>query len=418
MSRLRIEGGQRLSGELSLQGAKNSSLPILAASLLGEGETVLHNCPNLSDVDAASRILQSLGATVERADETVRVDNRAVAGDQVPEQLMREMRSSIVFLGAILSRMGRATLSSPGGCELGPRPIDLHLEGLKRLGVEIVEEHGILHCEVPKGLHGAKVSLLFPSVGATENILLAAVLAKGKTAIHNAAQEPEIVDLANYLNSRGAKVLGAGKSTIFIEGVDHLHSTEYRVMPDRIVGATYLVAAAVTGGEIVLHQTDANDLESILPILEQMGCDVMTGSHQVWLRAPKRLRAAKQIRTMPYPGFPTDAQAPMMTALAVADGSSIVVENIFENRYKHAVELNRMGADIKIEGRIAVVTGVPKLYGATVYAEDLRGGAALVLAGLAAQGTTTVEQIHHIDRGYDTIEKKLQTLGASIRRLT
>lgn len=417
MSRLRIEGGKRLSGELSLQGAKNSSLPILAATLLGEGKSILHNCPNLSDVDAAAKILESLGGIVQRTGDTVTVDNESVAGDWVPEQLMREMRSSIVFLGAILARMGQATLSSPGGCELGPRPIDLHLEGLKRLGVVITEEHGVLHCEVPKGLRGAKISLLFPSVGATENILLAAVLAKGKTSIHNAAQEPEIVDLANYLNSRGAKIYGAGKSTVVVEGVEKLYGTEHRIMPDRIVGATYLAAAAVTGGELILHQADSNDLESILPVFEQMGCEVCTEPQRICLKAPKRLHAIKQIRTMPYPGFPTDAQAPIMTALAVAEGNSMVVENIFENRFKHAVELNRMGADIKMEGRIAVVTGVKQLYGATVYAEDLRGGAALVLAGLAAKGVTTVEQIHHIDRGYDAMEEKLQALGASIRRL-
>lgn len=418
MSRLWIEGGHKLGGQLPVQGAKNSSLPLLAATLLGNGVTTLHRCPRLADVDAAIRILQALGARVTRDGDSVTVDSSTVSGDSISDQLMREMRSSIVFLGAIIARVGRATLTSPGGCELGPRPIDLHLDGLKRLGVEITEEHGKLYCELPNGLHGAKISLAFPSVGATENIMLAASMANGTTVLHNAAQEPEIVDLAGYLNSRGAKVQGAGKSTIVIEGVGRLTDTEYHVMPDRIVATTYLAAAAMTGGELLLTQAVPSDLDNILPMLEAMGNRIITESDRIFLQAPKRLQAIKLVRTMPHPGFPTDAQAPLMAAATIANGNSMFVENIFDNRFKHAVELGRMGADIKTEGRVAVVTGVPTLYGATVYAEDLRGGAALVLAGLTALGHTTVKQVFHIDRGYEAMEISLQKLGAQVKRLT
>lgn len=415
MKILRMEGGHRISGTLPVQGAKNSCLPLLAASLLGDGRSVFTNCPVLSDVDTACRILEALGCTVCREGQTITVEWNRAGGCAIPDQLMHQMRSSIVFLGAVLSRCKRAVLTSPGGCELGPRPIDLHLDALRRLGADIREEHGYLICEA-KELHGAKISLLFPSVGATENILLAAAMAKGRTVIYNAAQEPEICDLARYLNARGARISGAGKSTIRIDGVDHLHGVTYPVMPDRIWTATMLGAAAITGGEITLTGAAPNDLESVLPVLEQMGCDIVTDEHTIHLEAPKRLRAVKRICTMPYPGFPTDAQAPVMALLSTACGTSLIVENIFENRFKQAIELCRMGADIKAEGRIAVVTGVPRLLGATVHAEDLRGGAALVLAGLSAKGETVVRQIEHIDRGYQRMEEDLRRLGAVIER--
>ena len=412
---LRMEGGHRISGTLAVQGAKNSCLPLLAASLLGEGRSVFENCPILSDVDAACEILTALGCTVERRQNTIAVEPGGCQNFTIPDRLMHKMRSSIVFLGAVLARCGRAVLTSPGGCELGPRPIDLHLDALRRLGAEIREEHGYLVCRAPV-LTGAKISLLFPSVGATENILLAAVLAKGRTVIYNAAEEPEIRDLATYLNARGARITGAGKSIICIDGVEALHEVTYSVMPDRIWTATLLGAAAITGGEITLTHARPGDLESVLPVLEQMGCEITAGEGELHLEAPKRLRAVKRIRTMPYPGFPTDAQAPMMALLATASGTSMLVETIFENRFKQAMELCRMGADIKPEGRVAVVTGVSQLYGASVTAEDLRGGASLVLAGLAARGETVVHHAEHIDRGYQHLEEDLRRVGAVIWR--
>ncbi|MGI5959319.1 MAG: UDP-N-acetylglucosamine 1-carboxyvinyltransferase [Massiliimalia sp.] len=416
MSKLVIEGGHRLCGSIPIQGAKNSCLPILAATLLGGGKSTIRNCPRLSDVDAAVEILRYLGCEISREDDILTVDSSNAAGFMVPEELMQEMRSSIVFLGPILARMGKAVLSAPGGCELGPRPIDLHLDALRRLGAVIEEQHGFLCCTAPQGLKGAKISLSFPSVGATENIMLAAVLAKGRTVVHNAAEEPEIVDLADYLNSRGAKISGAGKSTIVINGVKKLHDIEHQVIPDRIVAATYLCAGLITGGEVQVDRVHTMDLESVIPVLEQAGAKIQIGPNSLRMRMDGRPKRVRQIRTMPYPGFPTDAQAPVMAALSVADGTSVFVENIFESRYKHAIELNRMGADIKMEGRVAVCTGVPRLMGAAVRAEDLRGGAALVLAGLQAEGVTKVSQVHHIDRGYEEFEKNLNRLGAHVWR--
>ncbi len=403
MSVFEIEGGRRLAGEIDVQGAKNSSLPILAATLLGKGEHVIHNCPRLSDVDAAVEILRYLGCKVTREGNTLIVDSRDVNRWDIPEELMQEMRSSIVFLGAILARMGKAKLSMPGGCELGPRPIDLHLEALGKLGARIRDEYGFLHCSVQDGLKGTKIALSFPSVGATENILLASVLSKGTTTVHNAAQEPEIVDLADFLNRCGAKVSGAGKSTIVIEGVSTLFAAEHTVIPDRIVAATYLCCGAITGGEILLKRVHSSDLECMLPIFEQMGNTVSAGPHSIYLKAPKMLN-------------PTDAQAPLMAALTVANGSSMFVENIFESRYKHVPELCRMGADIKVEGRVCVVNGVSRLTGAVVRAEDLRGGAALMIAGLKAQGVTTLRNIHHIERGYEEAERYITQLGGVIKR--
>ena len=336
--------------------------------------------------------------------------------NEIPEELMHEMRSSIVFLGAMVSRRERVRLSFPGGCELGPRPIDLHISALQQLGVSVDESHGILDCKVEHGLHGAKIMLAFPSVGATENIMLAAVTAEGVTEIHNAAQEPEIVDLAGYLTKRGAKIRDAGKSTVYIEGVKSLHGAEYTVMPDRIVTATYLAGAAATGGEVTVRRVVPSDLESVLPIFDQAGCKMRIWQDAIRLEGPGMLHAVRNIRTLPYPGFPTDAQAPVMAVLTVASGTSVFVETIFENRYKHAGELCRMGADIKIEGKVAVVRGVKKLYGANVRATDLRGGAALVVAGLAAEGKTRISDIVHIDRGYESIEQAFSALGAQIRR--
>lgn len=419
MERLFIKGGERLRGEVSVHGAKNSSLPILAATLLSGGETVLHNCPKLSDVDAAIEILLHLGCRVKReaGTGTVIVNSDSANVSAIPQKLMHEMRSSIVFLGAIISRMGQAALSFPGGCELGPRPIDLHISALKKLGAVISEEYGCLNCTTPNGLRGAKINLSFPSVGATENIMLASVTATGETIIHNAAQEPEIVDLANYLISRGARIEGAGKSVVTVQGVESLHSTEYWVMPDRIVAATYLAAAAITGGSVRVTNIVPSDMESIFPILEQSGAILSIEKDAILINGPTLIKPVKEIRTMPYPGFPTDAQAPIMALLTMGSGTSVFIENIFESRYKHAGELARMGADIRVEGRAAIVRGVPMLYGADVEATDLRGGAALCVAALAAMGETRIQNIFHIDRGYEQIEKSLSSLGANIARV-
>lgn len=416
MDKLIVEGGNPLRGEVSVHGAKNSSLPILAATILCQGETVLHNCPKLSDVDAACKILSCLGCSIKRSEDVVLVEASNVNNFDIPDNLMREMRSSIVFLGPIIARTGRAKLTFPGGCELGPRPIDLHLWGLRKLGVEIKEEQGSLDCYVKGRLKGAKISLSFPSVGATENIMLASVTALGKTTITNAAQEPEIVDLANYLNKCGAKIRGAGKNTIHIEGVDKLYPCEHNVISDRIVAATYLCGVAITKGEALIKNINPNDLNCILPILEQMGCKLVTSQDSVYINTNKRILAADKIRTMPHPGFPTDAQAPLMALTTLAKGTTIFLENIFENRYGHANELMRMGANIKVEGKVAVVEGVDKLYGAKVSATDLRGGAALVIAGLSAQGTTIIDNIKHIDRGYESIETSFNILEGRILR--
>lgn len=417
MERLIISGGVPLKGEIRVQGAKNSSLPLLAATVLCKNESVLHNCPDLSDVDAALSILECLGCNTKREGDTLTVNTDNINNHIVPDCLMREMRSSVVFLGAIIARLKKAQISFPGGCELGARPIDLHLKALRKLGVNIEEIHGKLICSVPDGLKGSLINLAFPSVGATENIMLAASLAKGETIINNAAQEPEIVDLAEFINACGGKIRGAGKSTIIIKGVKELSSAEHTVIPDRIVATTYLCCAASTGGNILVKDLSSDHIASILPLFEEMGCKVISEKNKVYIDAPKNLKPLRDVRTMPYPGFPTDAQALLMAVTASARGTSIFVENIFESRYKHVGELIRMGADVKIAGKVAVLDGVDTLYGAQVCATDLRGGASLVVAGLGAKGVTEISEIHHIDRGYEKIEKNLALLGADIKRI-
>ncbi len=401
--KLVINGGKPLEGEIAVQGAKNSVLLLLSASVLARGESILHNCPALSDVDAACRILGGLGVRCTRSGGTICLDASNVSGSEIPDHLMREMRSSIMFLGSILGRTGHCRISFPGGCELGARPIDLHLSAMRQMGAEITEEHGYLDCCAAR-LHGAKITLSFPSVGATENIMLAAVTAIGTTEIHNAAREPEICDLAAFLAKCGAKISGAGESVIIIEGVDTLSPTEHSVIPDRIAAGTYLCCVAATGGELILTHTEPRDTTAFLTVLQSMGCKAYPfGDGKLYFSRKGQLTAPTTVRTMPYPGFPTDIQAPIMAVSTLCRGTSVFVETIFDSRYRHVPELVRLGAQIKAEGRVAVVEGVPRLTGAKLCAAELRGGAALVTAALAAEGASEVTGLCYIDRGYENI---------------
>ena len=415
MSVIQIRGGRPLSGSVRIQGAKNSVLPLLAATLLAEGECVLHNCPNLTDVDHTLEILRSLGCRVKREGDTVTVDPSAPTGYTISDTLMREMRSSVVFLGPILGRMGRARLSYPGGCELGPRPIDLHMASLRAMGARIEEQEG--HLECLGGLTGAEIVLSLPSVGCTENIMLAAVRADGVTTVHNAAREPEIVELQDFLNAMGADVRGAGTSMLTVRGGRPLHGAEHTVRPDRIVACTYLSAVASAGGEGEVTGVDWRQLSTVTSVLTEAGCRVKSGPDAIFIAAPERLKAVRPVRTAPYPGFPTDAQAVVMAALCKGEGATVFVENMFSARYRHVDELARMGADIRVEGKVAVVCGVPALHGAKVRSTDLRGGAALAVAGVGAQGETLISGVYHIDRGYQDLCSDLACLGAKIVRL-
>ncbi len=417
--KLVISGGRKIEGELTVQGAKNSVLPLLSAAVLARGESILHNCPQLTDVDAACRILTGLGCRCVRSGGTIAVDSSSVGNSDIPDELMREMRSSIMFLGSVLGRTGRCRLSFPGGCELGARPIDLHLSALRQMGAVISEEHGILDVSAPDGLTGTRITLSFPSVGATENILLAAVTAKGVTELHNAAREPEICDIADYLTKCGARISGAGSGVIIVEGVERLHPAEHSVIPDRIAAATYLCCAAVTGGELLLSGCRTEDMTAILAVLESMGCRGYSyGGGKLYFSRKRKLTAPPTIRTMPYPGFPTDIQAPVMAVTTLAQGTSVFVETIFDNRYRHVPELVRLGACIKAEGRVAVTEGVQRLTGAKLQAAELRGGAALITAALAAEGVSEIRGLNYIDRGYDSIENILRQAGADIRRIS
>ena len=416
MNKLIIDGGVPLNGEISVQGAKNAVLPILAASVIGDGESVIHNCPQLRDVDMTEIILKELGCKVIRSHNTMAIDPSGMNNCGIDEQLMREMRSSIIFLGAILTVCGEAVVGLPGGCPIGLRPIDLHLKALRQMGVNIAEEHGYLRCNC-KRLRGTDIHLDFPSVGATENIMLAAVKADGTTTITIAAREPEIIDLAKFLNAMGGKVRGAGSDCVSIEGVKKLYPTEYTIMSDRIVAQTYLIAAMITGGEVFLKNAVASDMSSGIALLNEMGADIRISSDGIRLKCNGTPKAVDIIKTMPYPGFPTDIQSPFMALASIADGTSVFVENIFENRFRHVDELVRMGAHIKVEGRSAVIEGVRQLYGANVKAYELRGGAALVLAAMSAYGTTILTGTEFIDRGYEDIEGNLSRCGAKIRRI-
>jgi len=416
MGKYIINGDKRLVGEVSVSGAKNAVLPILAATVVGGNRSTIFNTPNLRDVDIMEKILLSIGCKVERMDNIMYVDSRNLSNTNIPDELVREMRSSIILMGSMLTRCGETKVSYPGGCEIGPRPIDLHLKALREMGAEIDESHGFLYCHCEK-LKGCEIQLDYPSVGATENAILAAVRAKGTTVIRNAAREPEIIDLQNYLNKCGAKISGAGTSIIKIEGVEKFKDVEYTIMPDRIVTGTYMAASALTGGEIIIKNVETNHIQAIVAKLKEAGCLIYNDNSSLKVIGPEKINYIEMTQTLPYPGFPTDMQAQMMAVLSIADGTSIISETVFENRFKHADELIRMGADIKIIGKVAIIKGVKELTGAKVKSKDLRGGASLVLAGLAAKGTTEVENIYHIERGYEDLDENLRKLGADIMKV-
>ncbi len=410
MEILRIRGGRPLYGEARMHGAKNSVLPILAAAILS-GESVIHNCPRLSDVDAARKILEYLGCRTSRQGDTVTVNASSLCRNEVPDCLMREMRSSVIFLGAVLARTGEARISLPGGCELGPRPVDMHLAAMKALGAEIEEKDGGIICRASK-LTGGRINFPFPSVGATENAMLAASGAQGITMIYNAAAEPEISDLQEFLRKEGVKITGAGTPVIMVEGAGERINPEHRVISDRIETVTYMAAAASAGGEILLRDVVPGHFTAVTETFRQMGCEISAGAGEIRIKAGRRVKAPDLITTRPYPGFPTDAQPPVMAACLRCRGTAVFIENIFQNRYRHIGELLRMGADIKTEGRTAIVAGKREIHPAAVEATDLRGGAALAVAALAAEGETTITGVNHISRGYEDIEGTLRSLGA------
>lgn len=414
MSFYHIQGGNSLTGELQVQGAKNSVLPLLAASLLGKGETVLHNCPDLSDVSATLEILRVLGCHTKREGKTVTISTKSLKKVEIPSELMEEMRSSVLFLGALLAREKEACMGAPGGCPLGSRPIDFHLKAFAQLGVNVVEIGELLQCSTSKNACGKEIYLPFPSVGATENIMIFACGLVGTTTIIGAAREPEIVDLQGFLQAMGAKISGAGTSVITIEGGYPLSSAEFQVMGDRIVACTYLSAAAMTGGSVSLEGISAEVLPSVLSVFDEMGCRLSTRKSAITLAAPYPLKAVATLRTAPYPCFPTDAQALFMAMLTRAEGSTLLEENMFENRFHHVEELRRMGASIEINNRVARVDGKSSLRGTTVYGRDLRGTAALVVASLGAVGFSKVYGLSHLQRGYEHLHLELQQMGADI----
>ena len=416
MDKFIIDGGEKLYGKVEIQSAKNTVLPLLAASVLTDEQVKIRGVPTIADVENMLRILTELGCKIQRKKEYSVIDSSNAVSHEIPPRLTRELRSSVFMLGSVLTRFRRAKISYPGGCDIGLRPIDLHLSGLKRLGVEITEEGGYIDCKADK-LVGAEILLDFPSVGATENIILAAVKAEGFTVIRNAAKEPEIVDLQNFLNAMGAKVRGAGGGTVLIEGVKRLHGVDYTPIGDRIEAGTYLIAVASCGGEIETDGVPPENIAALLHKLRENGCKIHTKNDKIVLQSNGRLKAVDLVETMPFPGFPTDMQAQYSTLCSTAQGTTLVVENLFETRYKYAGELKRMGADITVRGRTAVIRGVERLHGAQVTAGDLRGGAALVLAALKAEGQSTVIDLSHIDRGYADFEYKLKKLGATIRRV-
>lgn len=411
MEKFIVNGEVQLRGSVRTSGAKNATLPIMAATLLCSGISVIHDVPYLRDIQAMQDILTLLGAKISRQGHTMLIDTTNVSKAEIPEHLMREMRASVFLMGPLLGRFRKVRVSYPGGCAIGPRPINLHIKALERIGAKVDESFGFIDAEATE-LTGGDVHFDFPSVGATENAMMAAVLAKGTTIIRNAAREPEIADLQALLNKMGAKVSGAGTDTIRIDGVNKLFPAEHTVMCDRIEAGTFLIAGVMTRGDIVVENIIPEYLFSVTDKLQEIGAQIVTGNNFIRIKAGE-LRGV-DIKTLPFPGFPTDLQAPILSLLTIAKGTSIITETIFENRFKHVDELTRMGAKIKVEGRTAIIRGVPSLTGAIVAAPDLRAGSALVLAALAAKGITEIEQVYHIERGYENLEKKLQSLGAQI----
>ncbi|MER2551920.1 MAG: UDP-N-acetylglucosamine 1-carboxyvinyltransferase [Thauera sp.] len=415
MDKLLIEGGARLAGEVAISGAKNAALPILCAALLTAEPVTFTNVPRLNDIDTLLELLGQMGVRIAREGNTVTLDASGLNNPVAPYEMVKTMRASILVLGPLVARCGEARVSLPGGCAIGARPVDQHIKGLQAMGAEVRVEHGYVHATVPR-LKGARLFTDMVTVTGTENLMMAAALADGETVIENAAREPEVVDLANCLVAMGAQISGAGSDVIRIRGVECLHGATHRIMPDRIETGTYLCAAAVTGGSVRLTGTSSSYLDAVIDKLMDAGCEVVSERDAIRLSAPARLNAVS-LRTAPYPAFPTDMQAQFMAINCVAKGVAMMRETIFENRFMHAVELQRLGADIRIDGNTAVVQGVAKLEGAAVMATDLRASASLVVAGLVAEGETTIERIYHLDRGYERLEEKLAALGAKVRRL-
>ncbi|MEW6624174.1 MAG: UDP-N-acetylglucosamine 1-carboxyvinyltransferase [Bacillota bacterium] len=417
MEKLVVTGGSKLEGKIKVSGAKNAVLPIIAGSLLADGECCLQDIPQLADVNTITQVLQSIGVKVNHntADKELYLDARHLTGSYPPDEWVRKMRASFLVMGPLVARLGHAKISMPGGCNIGSRPIDLHLKGLTALGADIRITHGIIEVTANK-LKGGRVYLDFPSVGATENIMMAASLAKGTTVIENAAEEPEIVDLANFINGMGGKVFGAGTNIIRVEGVPSLHGTTHTVIPDRVEAGTYMLMAAATGGDVLVDNVISDHLKPVMAKLAESGVTVDEEEDGIRVRSRGKWDSI-DVKTLPYPGFPTDMQAQIMAYLTIGNGTSVITETVFENRFMHVNELRRMGANIVIEGHSAVVKGVKKLTGASVKASDLRAGAALILAGLMAEGDTKICSIHHIDRGYEDLVTKLSGIGAKIRRI-
>ena len=407
-----IEGGKKLEGTVKVNGSKNASLPILAATILNGNSNRLYNVPNIKDTKISLEILKLLGCKIKRNSDKIEIDSKYITHTEIPEHLMREMRSTVVLAGAILGRFKEVTFSYPGGCDIGARPIDLHLNAFKKLGIDITEDAGFIKCKANK-IIGTNIDLDFPSVGATVNTILAAVFAEGTTTINNAAMEPEIIDLVNFLKKMGAKIEGAGTIKITVKGVKRLSGTSYNIMPDRIEAGTLLCATAASGGKILLNDANPNHLSAVINKLEECGCEIQTTNNTISLNAPKRLKPI-EIKTLPYPGFPTDLQQIFSAMLIKSTGTSVIIENIFENRFKYLSELRKMGAKITTEGKTAVITGTKRIVSANTICTDIRGGAALVVAALMAKGKTKVQNIEYILRGYEDLDKKLNSLGAKV----